>query len=83
MAKEKGMTVEQLHKDCEAMIKAGYGKRRIMITSDDEGNSFHELFYGFSPNLQNEVDFGESWAAGMLPNGVTASQAKKNYIPLG
>jgi hypothetical protein len=65
------------------MIKAGYGKRRIMITSDDEGNSFHELFYGFSPNLQNEVDFGESWAAGMLPNGVTASQAKKNYIPLG
>lgn len=83
MAKEKGITVEHLYKECERMIKAGYGKRHIMISNDDEGNGFHELFYGFSPDLQNEIDFGESWAAGMLPGGVTAAQAKKSYIPLG
>lgn len=30
-------------------MKAGNGKRYIMISGDDEGNSYHELFYGFSP----------------------------------
>ena len=82
MAKQKGITVEQLYLDCAKMIKAGNGKRHIMISNDDEGNGYHELFYGFSPNLQNEVNFGDSWAEGMLPYGVTATQAKKSYIIL-
>ena len=83
MAKKKGITVEQLCNECLKLMTSGNGKRHIMISNDDEGNSYHELFYGFSPNLQNEVNFGDSWAEGMLPYGVTATQAKKSYIILG
>lgn len=79
MAKEIGITIEQLYLECAKQIKAGNGKRHIMISSDDEGNGFHELFYGFS----NDIDFTEPWTAGMLPYGVTAQQAKKSYITLG
>lgn len=38
MAKEKGITVEQLYLECARQIKADNGKRHIMISTDDEGN---------------------------------------------
>lgn len=79
MAKEKGITIIQLYLECAKQIKAGNGKRHIMISNDDEGNGFHELFFGFS----SDIDFSEPWAAGMLPYGVKAEQAKKSYITLG
>ena len=76
MAKEKGITIEQLYQCCASEIKNGNGKRHIIISGDDEGNSFHELFYGFSPVTDTFPD--ES----MLPYGVTPSQAAKEYITL-
>ena len=77
--KEKGITIIQLWKECSRQINAGNGNRHIMISSDDEGNGFHELFYGFS----GEIDFTEPWTQGMLPYGVTPEEAKKDYITLG
>ena len=49
MAKEMGITVMQLYAECVKQINAGNGKRHIMISGDDEGNSYHELFFGFTP----------------------------------
>ena len=49
MAKEKGITIMQLYAECVKQINAGNGKRHIMISGDDEGNSYHELFFGFTP----------------------------------
>lgn len=79
MAKEKGITIEQLYVECAKQIKAGNGKRHIMISQDDEGNGYHELFYGFSPDL----DFTQPGMEGLLPYGVTPEQVKQEYITLG
>ena len=78
MAKEMGITVMQLYAECVKQINAGNGKRHIMISGDDEGNSYHELFYGFSPckDAIGDEDY-------MYPFGVTPSQADKEYIVLG
>lgn len=78
MAKEMGITIEQLYKECAEQMEAGNGKRHIMISGDDEGNSYHELFYGFSPckDVIGDDDY-------MLPYGVTPLQADKEYIVLG
>ena len=73
---QQGITIEQLYKECAKQIKAGNGKRHIIISGDDEGNSFHELFYGFSPVTDTFPD--ES----ILPYGVTPEQAEKEYITL-
>jgi len=55
----KGFTVEELYKFCQDAIMNGHGKKHIQISSDDEGNSFHSLFYGFTTNnedLQYYID---------------------------
>ena len=79
MAVDKGITIEQLYKECARQIKAGNGKRHILLSGDDEGNSYHELFYGFTPDM----DFDEPYMAGCLPYGVTANDVKNEYIVLG
>ena len=78
MAKRQGITIEQLYKECAKQIKAGNGKRHIIISGDDEGNSFHELFFGFSKCKDAIGD--DSY---MYPYGVTPEQAEKEYITLG
>lgn len=44
------MTIEELYDLCEKEIKHGNGQKTIYISSDDEWNDFHELFYWFTPN---------------------------------
>ena len=43
------LTVKRLAEACDEMIAKGYGNRVIWISSDDEGNAFHQLFYSFTP----------------------------------
>ena len=43
----KPITINQLKKMCEQQIKKGNGNKFIMISSDDEGNSYHYLWYDF------------------------------------
>ena len=76
--KRQGITIEQLYKECAKQIKAGNGKRHIIISGDDEGNSFHELFFGFTPCHKAIGD-----DAFMYPYGVTPEEAAKEYITLG
>ena len=71
------LTVDQLFAACEKMRKSGLGGRKILLSGDDEGNSYHELFFGFSPVMKGkEIDYG-------LPWGVTAEKFDKEYILLG
>jgi hypothetical protein len=41
------VTVDMLLKECIKLHQNGKGNMKIMITSDDEGNSYHYLWYGF------------------------------------
>lgn len=42
-----GLTVNDLWAFCVQMRKMGLGKKEILISGDDECNSFHTLWSGF------------------------------------
>lgn len=73
----KSMTVEDLLKCCKSQVAKGNGKKKILISSDDEGNGFHELFYQFTDIEQ----FGDLRGY-QLPFGVNEENIKE-YVILG
>jgi len=42
------MTVNELLKLCLSAVSKGNGDKTILLSDDDEGNGFHEMFYGFT-----------------------------------
>ena len=73
----KAITVHELLQECLRQVKNGNGKKHILISGDDEGNSYHELFFSFSPDLKgSEIEYG-------LPFGVSTEIFDKDYIVLG
>jgi hypothetical protein len=74
------ITVKRLKAICDKAIKNGLGDRKILISSDDEGNEYHELFFALS---DCEDVLTESGAQYVLPYGVTYEEAIKDYIILG
>lgn len=74
---QQGITINKLFEECKKQIQNGNGQKHILISSDDEGNGFHELFYAFSPNIKGEqISYG-------LPFGVDADKFNQEYIVLG
>lgn len=72
----KAVTVEQLLKLCQMEIAKGNGKKKIMLSNDDEGNGFHECFFTFT----DPKDMGlEPY---LLPYGVTEENVGE-YLILG
>lgn len=53
MAKNLGLTVNELAALCQELIKEGKGQRHIVISNDEEGNNFHPLIYGFTYTTKN------------------------------
>jgi hypothetical protein len=45
----KVITVKELAYACKAEIEKGNGDKKILLSSDDEGNEFHEMFFLFTP----------------------------------
>lgn len=43
--RENLLTVNQLIKDLKKLSKNGYGKANILLSSDDEGNNYHECYF--------------------------------------
>ena len=73
----KSVTVAELYHSLESMVKAGKGSKKVLLSSDDEGNSYHEMFY-----LVSEVEQAV-YADYQLPFGVTIEKAKSEYVVLG
>ncbi len=44
----KALTINDLLKECMKQVRRGNGDKVIMISSDDEGNSYHYLWYAFT-----------------------------------
>ena len=44
----KALTIKELYDECQKQIIKGNGDKVIMISSDDEGNSYHYLWYSFT-----------------------------------
>lgn len=70
----EAITVKELLEACKRQIKSGNGNRKILISADEEGNYFHELFFLFTPAKGEEIKYA-------LP--VSASDFDSNYLILG
>lgn len=46
------ISVKELLELCKKEVKLGNGDKKILISADDEGNSYHELFYGFTDDTK-------------------------------
>ena len=76
----KGVTVQELYKACAEQIKQGNGDRHILISSDDEGNGFHRMFFLFTPKEHFEYRY---LATCSLPLDIDKDAYEKEYIVLG
>ena len=76
------ITVDELYKALGQARKNGFGKKKILLSNDDEGNGYHECFFAVSTDVKS-FGLGESWAAGMLPYGVTPEEAERDYVIVG
>ena len=56
----KALTIKDLLNECKRQVAIGNGNKTIMISSDDEGNSYHYLWYAFTPMdvMEEPVTFG-------------------------
>lgn len=75
---EKAITVNELVRLCKAQIKKGNGNKKILISSDDEGNEYHELFYDFTDT--EGFGFGDKYGPGAPADVI---ENIKDYIVLG
>lgn len=74
----KTLTIADLARMAEHQVRMGNGDKKILISTDDEGNGFHELFYAFSN--------AEEMFSGKYPPNLPCNVRKedlKNYIILG
>ena len=44
----KGITIDKLAELCEKQKALGNGKKLVLMTSDDEGNEYHQAWFGFT-----------------------------------
>lgn len=64
----EALTVNQLASALEYLKKKGMGDKKIMLSSDDEGNEYHLMFFGVNINAKRVFE-GEY--APYMPWGVT------------
>lgn len=57
----KPITVTQLWSLCKEQMIKGNGEKVIMISSDDEGNSYHYLWYDFTTmdKMEEPIKIGD------------------------
>lgn len=76
----QAITVTQLQAIIDDAVRKGLGSKHILISSDDEGNEFHELFYGISDNTKEMFD---GPGAPILAAYGVSFEDLDNYVILG
>ena len=76
----EAFTIEKLAKLLKNEIAKGNGKKKILLSNDDEGNGYHEMFFGVTPIDNNMAEYLDSY---MLPYGVNEETVAKEYVILG
>ena len=51
-------TVKDLLKACQEQIALGNGDKKIVLSNDDEGNGFHEMYYLFTEDVAGNDMWG-------------------------
>jgi hypothetical protein len=71
------ITVDKLYKALGQARKQGFGKKKILLSNDDEGNGYHECFFSVATNPE---EFGLSYND--LPYGVEPEDLG-DYVIIG
>ena len=53
------MTVNELLTLCVKQTQKGNGNKTIYISDDDEGNGYHEMYYGFTEDVAGNDMWGQ------------------------
>lgn len=69
------ITVKVLKQIVDEAVKAGKGDARVFISADEEGNSYHGLFYGIT---SLDTDDGRTYILPLCEDGAT-----ENDVVLG
>lgn len=68
MNRPNAMTLKELKKQVDAAVKAGHGDKTVLISGDDEGNTFHLIWYDLCTDEKNiEVCIHVSNSTGLPP----------------
>lgn len=76
MATNKALTIDELYSILRTERIKGNGSKRILLSTDDEGNGFHECFFGISPVT-------DDYSYAQFGFGIDIEKAKKEYVILG
>ena len=84
----EGLTVNDLLELCKKEVENGNGERKIMISCDDEGNDYHNLYYEFTPAEKLFVDEDGEYDEDDLPYGIkydikTKGRSLEDFIVFG
>ena len=77
----EGITIEKLVPILMGEIAKGNGKKKVMLSNDDEGNGYHEMFFGVTDIDGNMASMLEAMPY-MLPYGVNVENVS-DYVILG
>ena len=73
----KALTIKELQQHLAKAINDGLGDKRILLSGDDAGNYYHEMFFAVT-NVDDCVSKNHQ-----LPYGVSLNSARRDYIILG
>ena len=74
MDNSKVLTIQDLFEACKKEMKKGNGNKHILISSDEEGNWYHELYFLFTPVNGKDIDYA-------LP--MSPEEFDKDFVILG
>ena len=79
----ESITISMLARMLQQEIKNGNGAKKILLSNDDEGNGYHEMFFGVTSG-KNMEEMGEYLVTNhyMLPFGVS-EQNINEYVIIG
>lgn len=72
----KVLTVDELYAELAKARKAGLGKKKIMLSSDDEGNEYHPMYFAVTKITD---EFEGTW----FRDVESFKEAKENYVIVG
>ena len=67
------ITVKELAEACEKAISKGHGNKQVWISSDDEGNDFHGLYYLFTYEPEAVKEIAENTCGHLSDNEDTSN----------
>ena len=53
------VTVERLLKLLQKQVAKGNGQKKILLSNDDEGNGFHEMYYEITEDVAGNDTWGQ------------------------